>query len=152
MPEIKAEELNDQIGKSQPPSQWSSLEQSRINLFAEATDDYQFIHMDEEKAKETPFGGTIAHGFLSLSMLTHLAEGGAGIVVANAKMGVNYGFDKIRFLMPVRAGKRVRGHFKLVEVTEKKPGQFLLKSEVTVEIEGESKPAIMAEWLTMYMV
>lgn len=152
MPEFNANELTNHIGISQQPSQWFTLDQSRINLFAKATEDFQFIHTDPEKAKTGPFGTTIAHGFLSLSMLTHLSLGDAGVTVSDHKMAINYGFNKVRFLAPVKAGSRVRGHFKLLEVSEKKPGHFLLNVEVTIEIENENKPAILAEWLTMYIV
>ena len=106
--------------------------------------------MDVEQARQTPFGGTVAHGFLSLSVLSYLSAEGAGVILKGAKMGVNYGFDKVRFIAPVAAGKRIRGHFKLLEATEKGPGQQLLKSEVTVEIEGETKPALVAQWLTLF--
>lgn len=133
------------------PTPWFTVTQEQINIFAACTLDEQFIHVDPDKAKNTPFGGTIAHGFLSLSMLSHLAES-FGLLIDGSYMGVNYGFDKVRFIAPVRAGKKIRGHAKTLEIVEKKPGTFMFKTEVTVEIEGEDKPALKAEWLTMQMV
>ena len=152
MPEkMKAEDLPSLIGKELEPSPWVEITQERVNLFADATDDHQFIHVDEEKAAQTPFGGTIAHGFLSLSLLPHLNSHNA-IVPENLIMGINYGSDKVRYLTPVRVGKRVRSLQKVLDVTEKKPGHWLLKTAVTVEIEGEEKPALIAETLSMMVV
>ena len=150
MPSVAVADLHNHINLPQPPSPWLELDQDRINLFADATLDHQYIHVDVEKARQSPFGGTVAHGFLSLSVLSYLSAAGAGVVVEGAKMGVNYGFDKVRFIAPVAAGKRIRGHFKLLQASEKNPGQQLLKSEVTVEIEGEAKPALVAQWLTLF--
>jgi acyl dehydratase len=151
MPVVKTEELAAKVGQEIGVSDWMEISQERINIFADVTEDHQFIHIDEEKAKQTPFGGTIAHGFLTLSMLSALA-GGTSLVIDGIQMGINYGFEKIRFLQPVRAGKRIRGHFVLADATERKPGQWMLKYDVTVEIEGEEKPALMAEWLTLQIV
>ena len=123
------------------------VDQEMINKFADATGDHQFIHIDEEKAKLTPFGGTIAHGFLTLSLFPMLMAKSDCPRPAGVKMGVNYGGNKVRFLAPVRSGKRVRGHFKLLELDEKRPGQWQQTLEFTVEIEGEEKPALMAEWI-----
>ena len=148
---VAKEDLGNYVGQSSDPSDWLALDQDRINAFAERTEDRQFIHIDPEAAAQTPFGGTIAHGFLSLSMLAHLASQN-GIGVENTVMGINYGFDKVRFLMPVRAGKRIRCHSKLIEVTEKDGGRLLMKNEISVEIEGEETPALVAEWLTMVVV
>ncbi|WP_372779824.1 MaoC family dehydratase [Litorivivens sp.] len=148
---VKKEDLQSWIGKETEPSDWLEVSQERINQFADCTLDHQFIHIDPDKAKETPFGGTIAHGFLSLSLLSHFSEQ-YSFVIDGFQMGINYGFDKIRFLAPVKAGKRVRAKAKVLEIDETKPGQFRMKSEVTVEIEGESKPALIAEWLTVQMV
>lgn len=145
---VPKEKLVDQVGTQFAPSEWVTIDQDRINSFADCTEDHQFIHIDEEKAAQTPFGGTIAHGFLTLSMLSKLAEG-EGVIPENVVMGINYGFDKVRFLTPVRAGKRVRAHRKLVSVQEKDGGRFLMKTEVSVEIEGEESPALIAEWLAM---
>ena len=129
-------------------SEWFAIDQARINTFADATVDHQFIHVDIERAAQTPFGGTIAHGLLTLSLLPHLVSG-IGVGVEHTVMGLNYGFDKVRFLAPVKVNSRVRGRVKLLEFQEKHPGQFLVKQEITVEIENERKPALVAEWLTM---
>ena len=139
------------IGSELGVSDWIRIEQARVNAFADTTEDHQFIHVDPERAAATPFGGTIAHGFLTLSLLPRMMEDiGGGM--ADAVMGLNYGFDKIRFLAPVKVNSRVRTRAKLLDVQEKVPNQFLVKQEITVEIENESKPALIAEWLTMVMV
>lgn len=132
-------------------SSWLTIDQQRIDEFADATEDRQFIHTDPEAAAQTPFGGTIAHGFLSLSMLSRMAAE-AMLVPDNVKMAVNYGLDRVRFIKPVRSGKRIRGRFRLDSVDEKAPGQLLLRHTVTVEIEGEEKPALTAEWLGLLFV
>jgi len=145
------DELKAAVGIHLGYSEWWEITQERVNAFADATDDHQFIHVDPEKASQTPFGTTIAHGFLTLSLLPHLVSGlGAGM--EGAVMGLNYGFDKIRFLAPVKVDSRVRARVKLAEVQEKAPKQYLVKQEITVEIENEAKPALVAEWLTMVMV
>lgn len=148
MTTVPKEQLADHVGTQFAPGPWLTLDQDRIDTFAACTEDHQFIHVDREKAAQTPFGGTIAHGFLTLSMLAKLAEG-EGVVPENVAMGINYGFDKVRFLAPVRAGKRVRAHRKLLRVDRKDEKRFLMKTEVSVEIEGEDTPALIAEWLTM---
>lgn len=148
---IKAEDLPGLVGKELQPSPWLEITQERVNQFAEATNDHQFIHVDPEKAAETPFGGPIAHGFLSLSLLSYL-NAQTAVVPDNLAMGINYGSDKIRYLMPVRVGKRIRSRQKVLEVTEKNPGQWLIKNAVTVEIEGEETPALIAEILSMMVV
>ena len=145
---VPKEQLADQVGSKFGPGEWVTLDQERINTFADCTEDHQFIHIDEEKAAQTPFGGTIAHGFLTLSMIPKLMEG-RGIVPENVVMGINYGSDKVRFLTPVRAGKRVRAHSELMDVQQKDDNRFLLKSMVSIEIEGEENPALIAETLTM---
>ncbi|TCO75113.1 MaoC family dehydratase [Chromatocurvus halotolerans] len=137
-----------QKGVKFPPGPWVTIDQARINAFADCTEDHQFIHIDEERAAQTPFGGTIAHGFLTLSMLVKMSEE-EGVFPENMVMGINYGFDKVRFLAPVRAGKRVRVHSEILDVTQKDDNRFLIKSSVTVEIEGEETPALAAEWLSM---
>nr|BBD50099.1 acyl dehydratase [Haliea sp. ETY-M] len=147
---VPKEELAAQVG-TKDTGEWIAIEQDRINSFADCTEDHQFIHIDEEKAAQTPFGGTIAHGFLTLSMLVKMTEG-EGVVPENVVMGINYGFDKVRFLAPVRAGKRVRAHRELLSVDQKDDNRFLLKHAVTVEIEGEETPALVAEWLGMMVV
>lgn len=148
---IKAQDLPSLVGKDLEPSPWLEITQERINQFADATNDHQFIHIDPEKATETPFGGPIAHGFLSLSLLSFLNAQSA-IVPENMVMGINYGSDKVRYLMPVRVGKRIRSHQKVLEVTEKKPNHWLIKNAITVEIEGEETPALIAEILSMLVV
>ena len=148
---VKAQDLAGIVGQEVGVSDWIEIDQERINVFADVTEDHQFIHIDEEKAKQTPFGGTIAHGFLTLSMLSALAAG-TSLVIDGIQMGINYGFEKVRFLQPVRAGKKIRGRFTLAEATERKPGQWMLKYAVSVQIEGEEKPALMAEWLTLQIV
>lgn len=151
MKSVKSSELSGLIGSEIGVSNWVKLDQERINVFADVTEDHQFIHINEDAAKMTPFGGTIAHGFLTLSLLSKFSEG-AGLVIEGVKMGVNYGFEKVRFLAPVPSGSNVRGKFILKEAVEKKPGQFLLTYEVTVEIEGADKPALIADWLGMQFV
>lgn len=142
---MKLAELQAKVGESIGTSGWLAVDQERINHFADTTEDHQFIHVDPEAAKATPFGGTIAHGFLTLSLLAPLMND--GVLKPDVSMSVNYGFNKVRFLSPVKSGKRIRGHFKLVELVEKKPGQWQETVEVTVEIEGEDKPALLAEWI-----
>ena len=137
------------IGKSEQPGEWFQITQERINQFADCTMDHQFIHVDPEAAKATPFGQTIAHGFLTLSLIAGMM---AEMDKPKVQMSVNYGFDKVRFLSPVKSGKNIRGHFKLLELTEKRPGQWQQKVEVTVEIEGEDKPALIAEWIFQHFV
>ncbi len=149
---MKPSELMAEVGNEIGVSPWFEVTQDNVNLFADVTLDHQFIHIDEEKAAQTPFGGTIAHGFLTLSMLSHFAESGMSVGLEGTKMGVNYGFDKVRFIQPVRVGSKIRGRSTLVSMEEKNPGQFLMKASITVEIDGIDKPALMAEWLTMAMV
>jgi len=132
-------------------SSWILVDQPRIDAFADATEDRQFIHVDPESAARTPFGGTIAHGFLSLSLLSRMGAE-AMLLPDSLKMAINYGLDRVRFLAPVRAGSRVRGRFRLDSVEEKAPGQVLMRHTVTVEIEGEAKPALTAEWLGLMFV
>jgi len=148
---IKAEDLPGLVGTELEPSPWIEITQERVNQFAEATNDHQFIHVDPEKAAQTPFGGPIAHGFLSLSLLSYLNAQSA-VMPENLLMGINYGSDKVRYLMPVRVGKRIRSRQTVLEVTEKNPGQWLFKNAVTVEIEGEETPALVAEILSMMVV
>jgi len=148
---VKAEDLPKLAGKELPPSEWMEITQERVNQFAEATNDFQFIHVDPERAAQTPFGGPIAHGFLSLSLLSYL-NAQTAIFPENLAMGINYGSDKVRYLMPVRVGQRIRSRQTVLEVTAKKPGQWLMKTAVTVEIEGEETPALVAEILSMLVV
>ena len=143
--------ISEFVGKETGTSDWVTIDQDRINTFADVTEDHQFIHVNEEAAKMTPFGTTVAHGFLSLSMLSKLAENSI-VVMEGVKMGVNYGFEKVRFVTPVKNGKRIRGHFTLMSADQKIPGQWSFKYGVKVEIEGEDKPALVAEWLSMQFV
>lgn len=151
MKQVDAAELKSYQGQELGVSEWFEIDQARINAFADATLDHQFIHVNEEMAKQTPFGGTIAHGFLSLSLLPVLS---AGLLIRpeGLKMAVNYGMDSLRFIQPVRVGSRVRLQATVIDVTEKKPGQWLIKSRSTMEIEGQEKPAFIAEGLTLYFV
>lgn len=142
---LSVEELEARIGQEIAVSQWLLVDQKRINDFADVTLDHQYIHVDPEAAAKTVFGGTIAHGFLTLSMLSHFVV--AVPHVAGLVMGVNYGFDKVRFLAPVRAGKRIRAHFNLAEVVRRGDNEIMTRYQVTVEIEGEAKPALSADWL-----
>lgn len=133
-------------------SGWVEVTQDMIDKFAEATGDHQFIHVDPARAAMTPFGGTIAHGFLTLSLMPLLNSLTPQPRIEGVKMGVNYGGNKVRFLTPVRSGKRVRGRFKTLELAEKRPGQWQQTVEFTVEIEGEDKPAMIAEWISQIFV
>ncbi|HEX4801712.1 MAG: MaoC family dehydratase [Myxococcales bacterium] len=151
MPLASVTEIKSRVGDEVGVSSWIEVDQARIEAFAEATEDRQFIHVDPEAAAQTPFGGTIAHGFLSLSLLSRMGAE-AVLVPDGMKMAVNYGLDRVRFLAPVRSGKRVRGRFTLDSVEEKAPGQILLKHQVMVEIEDEDKPALSATWLTLLFV
>ena len=145
---MQLSDLSGKIGEVIGSSDWYALDQGRIDKFAETTEDRQFIHVDPAAASATPFGGTIAHGFLTLSMLAAMMD--TALEKPAVQMSVNYGFNKVRFLSPVKSGKRVRGHFKLLELAEKRPGQWQQTVEVTVEIEGEDKPALLAEWIFMH--
>ena len=144
-------ELQSLIGTEIGTSEWLEIDQGRIDTFAEVTEDRQFIHVNKELAEKTPFGGTIAHGFLTLSLLSHFSEA-SGLVIEGVKMGINYGFEKIRFLAPVPNGSRVRGRFFLKSVVEKKEGNFLITYQVSVDIEGSEKPALVADWLTLQLI
>ena len=149
----KAYELYKEAeGKEQATGEWMQIDQEIVNQFADVTRDHQFIHVDPERAKQTPFGGPIAHGFLTLSLLTHL---GASANPENPDpkrfeglmMGVNYGFEKVRFISPVKVGSRIRVHSLLSKVDLK--GNSVQQTQtMTVEIEGESKPALVADWVT----
>lgn len=151
MPSVPRKDLQQYIDKSLEPSEWVLIDQERINLFAEATLDHQFIHVDEEKAARTPFGGTIAHGYLTMSLISHFLSQ-CSVLPENASMAINYGSDKVRFLQPVKVDSKVRGRVTLKEVTEKAPGQLLTKNEIVIEINGQEKPALVAEILSMFIV
>jgi acyl dehydratase len=151
MPLATVEAIRARIGSEVGVSSWLTIDQSRIDAFADATEDRQFIHIDPDAAAKTPFGGTIAHGFLSLSLLSRMAAD-AMLVPDSVKMAVNYGLDRVRFIAPVRSGSRIRGHFVLDSIEEKAPGQLLMRHTVTVEIEGVDKPALTAQWLGLLFV
>ncbi|HEX5419110.1 MAG TPA: MaoC family dehydratase [Gammaproteobacteria bacterium] len=145
-------ELETKLGSELGTSPWFTLDQDRVDRFADATLDHQFIHVDPARAAaETPFGGTIAHGLLTLSLIVHLC---ADLVpkLEGTQMLLNYGFDRVRFVAPLRVGKRIRAAARLGGITERKPGQLLVKLDVTFEIEGESKPALTAEWLSLHIL
>jgi acyl dehydratase len=146
MPIASLDEIRAQIGKEIGISSWLTVDQARIDAFADATEDRQFIHTDPAAAAQTPFGGTIAHGFLTLSLLSRMGAE-AMLFPDGLKMAVNYGLDRVRFLAPVKSGSRVRGRFTLDSVEEKAAGQVLMRHVVTVEIEGQDKPALTAVWL-----
>ena len=139
--------FEDHIGKKIGTSRWFTIDQSRIDAFADVTEDHQFIHIDPEKAAETPFGHTVAHGFLTLSMLSAMSYD-AIPRIEGLKMGVNYGFNKIRFVTPVAAGAKVRAHFTLQSSTVENPGELTNIVDLSIEIEGSNRPAIVAEWVS----
>ena len=145
---VAVSEMVNQIGHKFEPGDWMTLGQDRINSFADCTEDHQFIHVDEEAAAQTPFGGTIAHGLLTLSSLVKLCED-SSLYPENIVMGINYGFNKVRFLAPVRAGKRVRAHVEIQNVEPKDEKRYVVTLAITVEIEDEEKPALVAEWMNM---
>jgi acyl dehydratase len=148
MPVANFEEITALVGTEIGVSDWIMIDQKAIDTFADVTGDHQFIHVDPAAAAQTPFGGTVAHGFLTLSLLSQMAAG-VMMIPPTIKMAVNYGFEKVRFIAPVRSGKRVRGRFTLVSIEEKRPGQWQFLHHVTVEIEGEEKPALTADWIGM---
>ncbi|WP_269620993.1 MaoC family dehydratase [Zhongshania sp. BJYM1] len=148
---IEKQDIQSYIGFEPEATEWLVIDQSRIDLFADCTMDHQFIHVDPERAKDTPFGSTIAHGFLSLSMLSYFSEQ-YSVIINGYYMGINYGFDKVRFLSPVKVGSRIRAKAKILAIEETKPGSYKINTEVTIEIEGEAKPALIAEWISVQMV
>ncbi|WP_375392447.1 MaoC family dehydratase [uncultured Sphingomonas sp.] len=152
MATITVEEMKGRVGE-ESVSDWVEVTQDMIDKFADATGDHQFIHIDPERAKQTPFGGTIAHGFLTLSLMPLLSSKVPDAPrLDGVKMGVNYGGNKVRFLTPVPSGAKVRGRFKLKEFDEKSPGRYQQTNEFTVEIEGADKPAMIAEWMSQIFV
>jgi acyl dehydratase len=148
---LSVDQLNDYIGEEVGISEWLLVDQERINQFAEATGDHQYIHVDSERAAQTPFGSTIAHGFLTMSLMVLMGYEGS-TKLKNSVMGINYGFDKLRFINPVKVNSKIRGRFRLISAEEKNTNQWLLKHNITVEIAGEQKPALVAEWLGMTVV
>jgi acyl dehydratase len=141
---IELSDLPNWVGRHLGHGEWREMTQDRVNQFADATDDHQFIHVDVERAKETPFGGTIAHGFLTLSLIVPIMA--ELFKVSGVKMGVNYGLDRVRFPAPLMVGAQFRGGAEIVEVTEV-PGGLQVKSKVTIEVQGSEKPACVAETL-----
>jgi len=148
---ISIEDFKNSAGTDLGPSEWLLIDQERINRFADATDDHQFIHVDPVRAAETPFGCTIAHGFLSLSILPHLLVQilpmPEGMV-----MGINYGAEKIRFSQPVKVNSRVRARARIEQVTARPGGQYMVKTRITLEIEDNPRPAVIAHLLSLYVV
>lgn len=151
MPVATLDEIRSRVGQQVGVSSWILMDQERIDAFADATEDRQFIHVDPTAAAQAPFGATIAHGFLSLSLLSRMGAE-AMLLPDGLQMAINYGLERTRFLAPVRSGKRVRGRFILNSIEDKAPGQWLLRHTVTVEIEDEDRPALTAEWLTLLFV
>lgn len=149
---VSVKDLKGFLGKEVGLTEWIEINQDQINKFADATGDFQYIHVDEDRAAETPFGSTIAHGFLTLSLLSKLSSMNGGIKLENSVMGINYGLDKVRFINPVKVDSKIRARFRLISAEEKKPKHYLLKHNVTVEIEGAEKPALIAEWLGMTVI
>ena len=146
-PPITLEAYQAMVGREVGVSSWHLVDQSRIDVYADVIEDRQFIHVDPERAKrETSFGTTIAHGFLTMSLLSIMSYE-VMPVIEGTTMGVNYGFDKLRFISPVRAGSRVRGRFTLTEATLRKPKELLSRTAVSVEIEGEPRSALVADWI-----
>jgi acyl dehydratase len=148
---VSRADIDKYIGYQAEPTEWHTITQEQINQFADCTLDHQYIHVDPERAKQTPFGTTIAHGFLSLSLLSYFATQ-YSIVIEGITMAINSGFDKVRFLAPVKVGSRIRAVAKVAAVAETKPGQFRIRTDVTVEIEGEDTPALVAEWIGVQIV
>lgn len=141
-------DFHSKIGQEIGISNWHLVDQARIDAFAAATNDFQFIHVDPDRAASTPFGGTIAHGFLPLSLLSVMLSEALG-EISDVAMSLNYGFEQVRFISPVRAEKNIRAHFDLKEFKERKSGQWQMLLEVSVEIQGEAKPALVAHWLVL---
>ena len=141
---LSVDQLNDYIGEEVGISEWLLVDQERINQFADATGDHQYIHVDSERAAQTPFGTTIAHGFLTMSLMVLMGYEGS-TKLKNSVMGINYGFDQLRIINPVKVNSKIRGRFRLISAEEKNTNQWLLKHNITVEIAGEEKPALVAE-------
>jgi len=150
MKTVPLEEFKQRVGREAGPGTWFLVDQDRIDRFADATEDHQFIHVDPEAAAMTPFGRTIAHGFLTLSMISHLSPE-ISVAPEGTQMVINYGSDKVRFLQPVRVDQRIRIRGTVLEVGEKRPGQWLTKTAMTIEIENEETPALVAEILSLFI-
>ncbi len=148
---VEASDLPALVGTELGESDWLLIDQDRVDAFADATLDHQFIHVDPDKAAMTPFGGTVAHGFLTLSLLPYFMAS-ATVAIEGTLMALNYGTDKVRFIQPVKVGSRIRARVSLMSADERSPGQWLLKQRVTIEIEGEDKPAMVAEMLSLFFL
>ena len=148
---VPLDKIADYIDQPTEPTDWTLVDQERIDGFADVTMDHQFIHVDAEKAARSPFGTTIAHGYLTMSLISHFL-GQCAIAPENALMAVNYGSDKVRFLMPVKVDSEIRGQATLLEVSDKAPGQLLVKTRINIEIKGEDTPAMVAEILTLFIL
>ena len=148
---VSIAELPSWIGRRAGPGPWFTVTQEQIDAFAGSTHDHQYIHVDPELASQTQFGSTIAHGMLTLSLLPHFSDGIAPRI-EGVYMGINYGFDRVRFLEPVKVGSRIRAALTVIDVAERNPGEYLVKSSVEVELENAAKPALVAEWLTLQLV
>ena len=152
MDEVTPQEMQGRVSEEIGVSDWVTVDQAMIDRFAEATGDHQFIHVDPERAAKTPFGTTIAHGFLTLSLFPRLYAESSAPKVKGVKMGVNYGGERVRFLSPVPSGSNVRGRFRLLSLEEKRPGQWQQEVEYVAEIEGAEKPALVAHWVSQFFV
>ena len=151
-PEYSVDALSDRIGEEIGVSGWRIVDQGMIDQFAAVTGDHQFIHVDPARAAaETPFGGSIAHGFLTLSLLSVLGQEALPVIEGRA-MGINYGFDRIRFLSPVPAGARIRARFVLADLARRSTTEVMLRYQATIEIEGSAKPALAADWITLVVL
>ncbi len=144
--EISIDELREMVGRSMGSSSWQDVSQDMIDIFADLTGDHQYIHVDPARAAETPFGGTIAHGFLTVSLMAQMIDEVFPAIVGSVMM-MNYGFDRLRMMSPVPAASRIRGHFVLTDVVDRGPDDILIQLHVTIEIEGIDKPAVVADWL-----
>ena len=147
---MTADELAERVGSRLGTSRWFEIGQDRIDRFADITEDWQFIHLDAERAAQNDFGGTVAHGYLTLSMLSAMAYD-VMPRIEGMRASLNYGFDRIRFLSPIRSGSRLRARFDLADVTSKGADRLLVRLAVTMEIEGQETPALSADWLVMYL-
>lgn len=148
---LTRDQLHELIGKELGVSAWFAIDQARIDAFADVTEDHQFVHVDPERAAATPFGGTIAHGLLTLSLIVHLCWDFVP-QLRDTRILLNYGFDRVRFVTPVKVDSRIRAGARLAAVDERKPGQLLVTMAVVIEIEGEPKPALVADWLSLHVV
>lgn len=148
---LTPEAIRDLLGQELGVSDWLTIDQKRIDDFADVTEDHQFIHVDPERAAQTPFGGTIAHGLLTLSMIVHLCFDFVPLIKGR-QMLLNYGFDRVRFPRPVKCGSRIRARIRLAKFEARLPNQYLMTLDVEIEIEGQDKPALIAEWLSYHTV